>query len=146
MEYICEFINKSDNPKPIYSIRGSMVDLVFPNQRKSLIFTTKNSFYARYSLIEWDRKGEVSYQVNPEFEIEGLTVELLNRDGGEIERRFVAGIERVLLRGLPLVVPIGNSDEESKYRKMEIRKIREREPSRIAGYYQQRIVIRDQWS
>ena len=143
---------RRDKGVVLWDRNGSGLGILPPQCSRVLETTNPDTPYSPFSKVTYRQDGEVMLTENPEWpKPEGhWLVTLLNKHGGEIERRIVGHKEVILLRGIPRIVALRPEDDHAIHSRMEIVRIQSRiegeENASFPEYVLWRPVLKDVWT
>jgi hypothetical protein len=134
----------------LWDRNGNSEGILMPGRSRTIESWNPEAIYSPFSSVIWKENGEVETVPNPEYPSPKsrwmLTV--LNKAGGELERRIIGGRERVLPKGLARTFALEPEDRYAIYERVEIVRVVERsdeENPEFPEYSRFRPVVRDKF-
>jgi len=129
--------NESKRPVVLYERSGVPLGILAPGEEQTIETPIAEVIYARWTLVRFLEGGEVQLTENLDWpKPKGRwTLEVVNRDGLDLEERFIGGKRVLLPRNIPRLVEVEVADPLAQYVKMEIRQVQERRQSPVFPDY-----------
>jgi len=141
---------KNDSKKPVvlYERSGVPLGMLAPGEEQTIETPVAEVIYARWTLVRFLEGGEVQLTENPDWPkpTGRWVLEVVNRDGLDLEERFISGKRVLLPRNIPRLVEVEVADPLAQYVRMEIRRVQERRQSPIFPDYNTFVdVLKDEY-
>jgi hypothetical protein len=116
---------------------GEGFGIVGPSDSRELETDNPDTLYAPYASVTYLENDVVETTPNPAYPqpASRWTITCLNKNGREIERRIICGVERILPKGLPRVFALEPDDRLAIHERLEIKTVLERVPSHNFAHY-----------
>jgi len=127
---------------------GGGLGILGPGQSRTIDSWNPDGLYSPFSEIVYQEDGTIVTQPNPEYPApkSKWTITVLNKSGGEVERRIIGHREVALPKGLERTFWLEPEDEHAVHSRMEIVRVMERsdeENSEFPDYCRFVSVVRD---
>ena len=143
---------RKDRGLALWDRHGGSLGILPPQCSRALETFSPDTPYSPFSKVTYRQDGEILLTENSEWpKPEGhWLATLLNKSGGEIERRIVGHQEVILLRGIPKIISLPAHDDHAIHSRMEILRIQTRiegeENASFPEYVLWRPVLKDVWT
>jgi len=132
----------------IWDGNGGGLGILGPGQSRRLEGWNVDGLYSPFSEVVWNEDGTILTQPNPDYPApkSRWLITVLNKAGGEVERRIIGHREILLPRGLARTFELEPEDDHAIHARMEIRRVMERSEERnemFPQYSAWRPVLRD---
>jgi len=127
---------------------GGGLGILPPGQSRIIESWNPEGLYSPFSEVVWNEDGKIVTVPNPEYPApkSKWLITVLNKHGGEMERRLIGHREVVLPKGLARTFGLEPEDEHAVHASMTIMRVMERseEPNEaFPGYSRFKSVVKD---
>ncbi len=112
----------------LWDWRGNSLGILEPGKERTIESWNPQTLYAPYSEVIFKEDGEIETVPNPEFPAPKgrWLLRVLNKDGGDLERRIINHREVVLPKGYERTFELSPEDPLAVYSRMELVRVLER--------------------
>lgn len=123
--------NKRNDPAGLWDSDGRIIRQLIPGEIITIESSSDRTLIAPYSEIVFEKDGSISLTkrdgwVDP-YNKAPWRIEIINRDGREVEERLIGGRVVSLPRHFPVVVYMESSDPWAEFERITIEKVKERQ-------------------